>query len=76
MTSSEVSTHIFTLSGGHAQYGGVILRQDDTGNPRKHLPEVLLDLLDVLAVADDVEQIFVSHEVEPGEIRCKVRLTT
>lgn len=58
--------NLFALAGGDAQHHCVVLVQQDAGNASKHLFEVLLQFGNVLAVADDLQQIFVSHKVEPG----------
>ena len=58
-------THILALSRSDTQDSRLVLGQGDSSDPGKHLPEMFLYLLHVLAVPDDVQQIFVSHEVKP-----------
>lgn len=59
--------NLLTLAGRDSQHHSVVLVEQDAGNTCKHLLEVLLQFGHILAVADDFEQVLVSHKVKPGE---------
>ena len=62
----RVITHLLSLLRRQPEDLVVVIVQQDVGDARKHLLEVLLQARDVLAVADDLQQVFISHEVEPA----------
>ncbi len=55
---------LFSLARAESVDEGVFFAEEDGGDAGEHLAEVLLQTADVLAVADDLEQILVPHEVE------------
>ena len=60
-------THLFALLRRQAQHLRVILIQHDAVHAGEHLLEVLLQARQVLAVADNFQQILVANEVEARE---------
>lgn len=57
--------NLFTLAGGDSQHYSVVLIEQNAGNASKHLFEVLLQFGHVLAIANDFQEVFISHKVEP-----------
>lgn len=57
--------NLFSLPGRDPQNLGVVFIQQDARHAGKHLLEVFLELGHVLAVPDDLQQVLVSHKVEP-----------
>ena len=57
---------LLALAGADTEHFCAVLVQQDAGDACEHLLEVLLQLGHVLAVADDLQQVLVSHKVEPS----------
>ena len=58
-------SYLFTLPGGDPQHLCVVVVQQNAGHTSKHLLEMLLEFGHVLAVTNDLKQIFITNEIEP-----------
>lgn len=61
---SKFTNYLFTLTRSNTIDDSVVFIEDDGGDTGEHFLEMLLQAGNVLAVADDFQQIFVTHEVE------------
>ena len=57
------------IPGGQPVDDGAGVVDEDGSHSGKHFLEVFLEPRDVLRVADDLQEVLVAHEVEPGERR-------
>lgn len=59
-----MTTYLFAFTGSDTVYNGVVIIEYDGGDAGEHFLEVLLQPGDVLTVADDLQQVLITHEVE------------
>lgn len=68
-------TYIFSFFRGESNDMRIILIEDDGVYTSKHLLEVFLQARDVLAVANDLQQVLISNKVESAATEFKKRFS-
>jgi len=70
------NTDLFSFLGSNAHNLRLLLVKNDLMNAGKHLLEVFLQTRDVLAVANDFQQILVANEVESTSVYHRTLIRT
>ncbi|MPC14664.1 hypothetical protein E2C01_007435 [Portunus trituberculatus] len=60
----KLESNLFSLPGGNPSDYSLCLIQIDSSHPSKHLFEVFLKPRNVLAVANNLQQVLISHKIE------------